>query len=161
MEIFRDLLLLYFFTVYLIPALVIALAELLDDLVGVIAPFAVWISVVNILTQPKSPIGWISLWGVATVWKVGLKRGAHKIVRGIKSYARAAVMPVMFGISAFVIIGAPGTSMNGQPISNGPLGSRKVIRPDRRTVQFFEYALCEITHFCSLHYLSLNRNCLI
>ena len=63
MEIFRDLLLCYFFTVYLIPALLIALAELLDDLVGVIAPFAVWISVVNILAQPKSPIGWISLWG--------------------------------------------------------------------------------------------------
>ena len=145
MEIFIELLLVYFCTVYLIPALVIALAELLDDLVAAIAPFAVWISIVNILAQPKSPIGWISLWGVATVWKVGLKRGAHKIVMGIRSYARAAVMPVIFGISAFVIIGAPGTSINGQPISNGPLGSRKVIRPDRRTFLLFEYTVCEKT----------------
>ena len=143
MEIFRDLLLLYVFTVYLIPALVIALAELLDDLVGVIAPFAVWISVVNILAQPKSPIGWISLWGVATVWKVGLKRGVHKIVRGIRSYAQAAVMPVMFGISTFVIIGAPGTSINGQPISNGPLGSRKVMRIENRRVYSLFYRICE------------------
>ena len=41
MEIFIELLLVYFCTVYLIPALVIALAELLDDLVAAIAPFAV------------------------------------------------------------------------------------------------------------------------
>ena len=107
----------------------IALAELLCDLVGITARFALWVAIVNIFAQPKSLIWWISsLWAVVRVWSVDFKQVALKIMRSVRFNAQAVVITVIFGISAFVIIGAPGTAINGKVLSNCPLGSRNVIR---------------------------------
>ena len=134
MDIFIGLFLSYICIVYLIPATLIAMAELLDELVRVVAPLALWIAIVNIFAQPKSLMAWTSFWGIVTLWRAGLKPAVLKLMNSVRSSAQAVVMPFMFGISAFVAIGAPGSAINGRAISNGPLGSRKEVQTSEQWI---------------------------